>query len=267
MVNTPCADGLKSFCSRRKAHWRPVLPVAAERWRVLEKHRQRSHYRDQLLPPPQRGHQNLQHTIRVRVNSTHVEHISRPDGGWSRLSDSPRSMVSLDFNRMRVLNKNLLVRRLDDGRSKWIWYCMLSNTWKNYGSAVDPTVFLWGGEKKGFLCANTKWFTYKQDARGNRSPPSEAIEKSFQANPSGSFIFSIDDKRYEINFRGGLYCTSGKCSMWLFSIRILVLPFSGMKQVGKKRRAVRRRPVYQPKQQGAGWEMNFLKRLGLPVSL
>lgn len=118
---------------------------------------------------------------------------------------SPCSVVSLDFKRMRVLNKDLMVRRLDDGRSKWIWYCMLSSMWQNYGTTVDPPVLHWGGGGGGFLCIDTYCFAYTQDAKGNRTPLSEAIEDSFQRKPSGSFTFSIGSETYEIHFRGGVY--------------------------------------------------------------
>lgn len=139
----------------------------------------------------------------MNIDNDHVIEInySLPHTKGIKIYNTPYGVVSIDFKRMRVLNKDLMVRRLDDGRSKWIWYCMLSSMWQNYGTT---------------------------DAKGNRTPPSEAIEDSFQRKPSGSFTFSIGSETYEIHFRD-------------------------MKQVGKKRkRTVCRRPVYRPKQQGAG---------------
>lgn len=45
--------------------------------------------------------------------------------------------VSIDFNRMRVSGKSLRVRRLDDGRTVWLWYCTLGRRWIKYGDEVD----------------------------------------------------------------------------------------------------------------------------------
>lgn len=59
--------------------------------------------------------------------------------------------MKIDFSRMRVLNKSLKVRRLDDGRSKWIWYCMLSQKWKNYGHKVELPVLQWKKKLSGVL--------------------------------------------------------------------------------------------------------------------
>lgn len=62
---------------------------------------------------------------------------------------------------------------------------------------------MFGGE--GFPCVDAYRFDYKQDAKGNTTPPSEAIEESFQKEPRGSFTFSIGGETYEIHFRGGVY--------------------------------------------------------------
>lgn len=115
---------------------------------------------------------------------------------------SPCSEVRIDFSRMRILKKNLKVRRLDDGRSKWIWYCMLSHKWKSYGHKVEPPVLQW---KKTSQCVDSGYSPHKQDAKGNSTPNSEAIESSFKRNPRSSFPFNIGSETFEINFRGEVY--------------------------------------------------------------
>lgn len=113
------------------------------------------------------------------------------------------SEVRIDFSRMRILKKKFKVRRLDDGGSKWIWYCMLSQKWKNYGHKVEPPVLQW--KKKTFQCVDSGWSPRKQDAKGHNTPKSEAIELSFQRNPRSSFTFNMGSEIYEINFRGEVY--------------------------------------------------------------
>lgn len=115
---------------------------------------------------------------------------------------SPCSEVSIDFSRMRVLKMDMRVRRLDDGRSKWIWYCMLRHVWKSYGHKVAPPVFHWVKKKTTFLCVDPHWFPRKQDAKGNSTPQCAAIEEHFTRNPRSSFTFSIGSAKYKICFRG-----------------------------------------------------------------
>ncbi|XP_011611639.1 zinc finger CCCH-type antiviral protein 1 [Takifugu rubripes] len=136
------------------------------------------------------------------IENDHIIEINYclPHAKGITIYNTPYGEVRIDFSRMRILKKNLKVRRLDDGRSKWIWYCMLSHKWKSYGH---------------------------KDAKGNSTPKSEAIESSFQRNRRSSFPFNIGSETFEINFRE-------------------------MKQEGqKKKRSVRRRPVYRPVQQQA----------------
>lgn len=59
--------------------------------------------------------------------------------------------------------------------------------------------------KKTFQCVDSGWSPRKQDAKGNGTPKSEAIESSFQRNPRGSFTFNMGSEIYEINFRGEVY--------------------------------------------------------------
>lgn len=49
---------------------------------------------------------------------------------------APCRAVSIDFFKMRVNGKKLRVRRLDDGNTKWIWYCTLGSKWIKYGDKV-----------------------------------------------------------------------------------------------------------------------------------
>lgn len=153
---------------------------------------------------------------------------------------------------MRVLKSDLRVRRLDDGQSNWIWYCMLRHMWKSYGHKVPPSVLHWVKKNNPtFLCVDPHWFPCKQDAKGNSTPQSAAIEEHFQRNPRSSFSFSIGSQKYKILFRGKVDVKKNIAS---YSSRlVLALGFLGWKQVGPmKNRAVRRRPVFRPKQQGAG---------------
>lgn len=45
-------------------------------------------------------------------------------------------LVSINFERMRVIEKSLRVRRLDDGNTEWAWYVILSSKWAKYGEQV-----------------------------------------------------------------------------------------------------------------------------------
>lgn len=117
---------------------------------------------------------------------------------------SPCSEVRIDFSRMRVLKSDLRVRRLDDGWSKWIWYCMLKHVWKSYGHRVPPPVLHWVTPPPTFLCVDPHQFPCKQDAKGNNTPQSAAIEEHFQSNPRSAFTFSIGRDQYKILFRGNV---------------------------------------------------------------
>lgn len=64
------------------------------------------------------------------------EETNRPESGdWKSLNLYCRS-VSIDFERMRVIEKSLKVRRLDDGNTEWAWYVILSSKWTKYGEQV-----------------------------------------------------------------------------------------------------------------------------------
>ncbi|XP_022045831.2 uncharacterized protein si:ch211-244b2.4 isoform X2 [Acanthochromis polyacanthus] len=79
------------------------------------------------------------------------------------------------------------------------------------------TVWLW------YCTLRRKWMKY--GAKGNPGPVNcSDIEKKFQSNPTSSFTFSIGAQTYEIRFRE-------------------------MRQVGKKKRKVTRRPEYRQQQQ------------------
>ncbi|XP_056223496.1 uncharacterized protein si:ch211-244b2.4 [Seriola aureovittata] len=92
-----------------------------------------------------------------------------------KLYNTPCGAVSIDFKRMRVYGKSLRVRRLDDGKTEWTWYCTLRNKWNKYGD---------------------------KDSKGNPSPvKSSDIEREFQSNPSSSFTFNIGSDTIEIKFR------------------------------------------------------------------
>nr|XP_033807629.1 uncharacterized protein LOC117363647 [Geotrypetes seraphini] len=82
--------------------------------------------------------------------------------------------VYIDFNRMRVLGKNLRVRRKTGRNDNWRWYFRSDKAWAKYG---------------------------KKDSKGN--PPSvtsEEIEKSYRRNRKGSHQFKLGQKLYNINF-------------------------------------------------------------------
>ncbi|TNN56242.1 Poly [ADP-ribose] polymerase 11 [Liparis tanakae] len=83
--------------------------------------------------------------------------------------------VSMDFNRMRVLKKTLRVRRLDDGKTVWVWYCTLRRKWTKYGD---------------------------KDSKGKPGPAkSDDIENQFQLDPAGSYKFTAGAETFEIKFR------------------------------------------------------------------
>uniref|UniRef100_A0A8C5GXL1 Si:ch211-244b2.4 n=1 Tax=Gouania willdenowi TaxID=441366 RepID=A0A8C5GXL1_GOUWI len=81
--------------------------------------------------------------------------------------------VSISFRNVTVVDKKLSVRRLSDGNSSWVWYCMLHHKWIKYGE------------------------------KGKASPVSSSdIEKKFQNNPASSITFDIGGETYEIRFTG-----------------------------------------------------------------
>ncbi|XP_070785031.1 protein mono-ADP-ribosyltransferase PARP12 [Enoplosus armatus] len=107
------------------------------------------------------------HVIEAQYALPHTKSI--------KIYNSPYGAVSIDFNRMRVYGKSLRVRRLDDGKTMWAWYCTLRRKWIKYGD---------------------------KDSKGNQSPVKNAdIERKFQSNPTGSFTFSIGGDSLEIKFR------------------------------------------------------------------
>ncbi|XP_074554478.1 uncharacterized protein LOC141810649 [Halichoeres trimaculatus] len=83
--------------------------------------------------------------------------------------------VSIDFKRLRVYGKNLKVRRLDDGKTEWTWFCTLRRKWIKYGD---------------------------KDSKGNLGPVKSAdIERKYQSSPQGSYTFNIGAETFEIRFK------------------------------------------------------------------
>lgn len=82
------------------------------------------------------------------------------------------------------------------------------------------TVWIW------YCTLRRKWMKYgAKDSKGNPGPVNSSdIEKKFQSNPTSSFKFNIGAQSCEIRFRE-------------------------MRQVGKKKRKVTRRPEYRQQQQ------------------
>ncbi|XP_028256731.1 zinc finger CCCH-type antiviral protein 1 isoform X2 [Parambassis ranga] len=98
-----------------------------------------------------------------------------PNNKSIKLYNTKYGGVSIDFNRMRVYEKNMRVRRLDDGNTVWNWYCSLSRKWVKYGV---------------------------KDSKGNPAPvQSYEIERMYQSNPTGSMTFQIGSNFYEIHFK------------------------------------------------------------------
>ncbi|XP_029017985.1 uncharacterized protein si:ch211-244b2.4 isoform X2 [Betta splendens] len=91
-----------------------------------------------------------------------------------KIYNTPYGAISIDFNRMRVHGKRLGVRRLDDGRTAWTWYCSLRRKWRKYDD---------------------------KDSKGNSGPvKSSDIETKFQSDPSGSISFIIGNDTFNIKF-------------------------------------------------------------------
>ncbi|CAN9508503.1 unnamed protein product [Ophioblennius macclurei] len=106
------------------------------------------------------------HVIEAQYSLPHSKSI--------KLYNTPYGAVSIDFSHVRVIGKNLQVRRLDDGKSHWSWFCILRRKWIKYG---------------------------EKDSKGNSGPVSSSdIERRFQTNPSGSFSFSVGGTTVEIRF-------------------------------------------------------------------
>ncbi|XP_054480789.1 uncharacterized protein si:ch211-244b2.4 [Anoplopoma fimbria] len=112
------------------------------------------------------------------VSNDHIleAQYSLPHTKSIKIYNTQYGALSIDFNRMRVFGKSLRVRRLDDGKTVWIWYCTLGRKWIEYGD---------------------------KDAKGNPSPvKSSDIEEKFQGNPASSYTFTVGADTCEIKFRG-----------------------------------------------------------------
>ncbi|XP_037316191.2 uncharacterized protein si:ch211-244b2.4 isoform X1 [Pungitius pungitius] len=106
------------------------------------------------------------HIIEAQYSLPHTQSI--------KLFNTSYGAVSIDFNRMRVSGKNLRVRRLDDGRTLWLWYCTLGRKWTKYGD---------------------------EDPKGVPGPVKNSdIEEKFQSNPASSYTFAIGADTFEIKF-------------------------------------------------------------------
>ncbi|XP_024139708.1 protein mono-ADP-ribosyltransferase PARP12 isoform X1 [Oryzias melastigma] len=107
------------------------------------------------------------HILEAQYSLPHTKSI--------KIYNTPYGAVSIDFKRITVYGKKVKVRRLDDGNTVWVWYCILGRKWVKYGEKSSPT----------------------------KSSPvqSSDIEKKFQSNPSSSFSFDIGGQTLEIRFR------------------------------------------------------------------
>ncbi|XP_034019330.1 protein mono-ADP-ribosyltransferase PARP12 isoform X2 [Thalassophryne amazonica] len=106
------------------------------------------------------------HIIEAQFSLPHIRGI--------KLYNTPYGVVNIDFKKMRVYGKRLKVRRLDDGKTTWLWYCNIGHKWVKYDG---------------------------KDSKGNPIPAkSSDIEQKFQANPMGSFIFIIGTDTLEIQY-------------------------------------------------------------------
>uniref|UniRef100_A0A672GAS2 Uncharacterized LOC115404517 n=1 Tax=Salarias fasciatus TaxID=181472 RepID=A0A672GAS2_SALFA len=111
------------------------------------------------------------------IENDHVieAQYSLPHSKSIKIYNTAYGAVSIDFSQVRVIGKNLQVRRLDDGSSTWSWFCILRKKWIKYG---------------------------EKDAKGQGSPVSSLdIERKYQSDPTGSFSFSVGGSRVEIRFR------------------------------------------------------------------
>ncbi|KAM3587660.1 uncharacterized protein V6R79_011258 [Siganus canaliculatus] len=111
------------------------------------------------------------------IENDHVieAQYSLPNTKSIKLYNTPYGAVSISFSRMRVFGKQLGVRRLEDGNTQWIWYCLLGRKWSKYEN---------------------------KDSQGRTSLVKNAdIERKYRSNPSGSFTFNHDSKTLEIKFK------------------------------------------------------------------
>ncbi|KAM8909926.1 uncharacterized protein AB9W97_006539 isoform 2-T3 [Spinachia spinachia] len=174
------------------------------------------------------------HIVEAQYSLPHTRSI--------KLFNTSYGAVCIDFNGMRVSGKRLRVRRLDDGRTLWLWYCNLGWKWIKYGDEVDgdracPPFFscvvlfsciLFPGEDpKGVPGPRVKNFD---------------IEKKFQSNPASSYTFAVGGDTFEIKF-------------------------AEMRQVtAKRKRKVARRPQYRQRPAGVPRVAWALRNLALDVA-
>ena len=192
--------------------------------------------------------------------------------------------VKIDFHRLRVRGKSLSVRRLDDGKTVWLWYCTLRHKWSKYGDKVNETrqsslsfyLYLYLVSSFGQF-RNQCWYFLKQDSKGNCSTvKSSDIERKFKSNPRGSFTFTVGSETLEIKFPGNGYPENRhRVVVWNSSLTVCsqtpaffsFLPLE-MQQVGRKRkRRVARRPFYRPNPTGSGWVCIFSGIMLQPASV
>lgn len=110
---------------------------------------------------------------------------------------------------MKVIGKDLKVRRLDDGNTVWLWYCTLRRKWHKYGDKVDGVWCEFFTVSISLSSCPVCWWYIcflicEQDSKGNTNPVKcSDIERKFQSNPKSSFTFNIGSETLEIKFRGG----------------------------------------------------------------
>nr|XP_055047258.1 protein mono-ADP-ribosyltransferase PARP12 [Misgurnus anguillicaudatus] len=102
---------------------------------------------------------------------------SRPEAKGINIYNTPAGVISIDFNKMRVLTKtNIKVRRKGSKQNEWLWYYRGKNKWHQFGVKRSK------GKSNGIQ--------------------SSRLEKEYQKHKKGSFQFAVDSNTFEISFKG-----------------------------------------------------------------
>ncbi|XP_062339525.1 uncharacterized protein si:ch211-244b2.4 [Osmerus eperlanus] len=114
----------------------------------------------------------------VDVANDHIieAQYSLPNTSVICIFNTPYGRVNIDFKRMRVLEKDIRVRRLDGRKTTWVWF---------------------------YSSSGRGWVSYdRKDSTGKPGPvKSSEIEQQYQQNPKGSLTFHINSDQYEIKFK------------------------------------------------------------------
>lgn len=182
---------------------------------------------------------------------------------WNQVTESPfpyfRS-VSIDFERMRVIEKSLQVRRLDDGNTEWAWYVILSSKWTKYGEQVRKKAISYRFVLVGISDITQFNLGIIDFIRDHHQNPSVWLAVTLSRHSSGIqkalspsawearawWLISKVQYQCKLYQQTAMITSMRKISLFLFHKSLCFLLFLAMQQISKKgemKRRVTRRPL------------------------